>query len=144
MGQIEFGEFMQLDGLAIKFKFVTGNDWSLAGGEKSGAGQHSFKDSLTKNSSNKMVWNLPFEVTFRSMTPHGWPQLVLYCTSTDSDGNEFVRAYGCTHLPIAPGVTKKAVRMFTPLAQNKCLEFFGVFNDGKGMVIDNPELIAKG
>ena len=73
MGQIEFGEFLHLDGLAIKYNFVVGNDWSLAGGFKTGAGQHSFKDSLTKSSSNKVVWNLPFEVTFRSMTPHGWP-----------------------------------------------------------------------
>jgi B9 domain-containing protein 1 len=78
------------------------------------------------------------------MTPHGWPQLVLYCTAIDSDGHEFVRAYGCTHIPIAPGVSKKEVRMFTPIAQNRCLEFFGVFSDGNGMVIDDPALIAKG
>ena len=34
--------------------------------------------------------------------------------------------------------------MFTPIAQNRCLEFFGIFKDGNGMVIDDPELIAKG
>ena len=68
----------------------------------------------------------------------------MYCTATDADGREYVRAYGCTHIPIAPGVTKKDVRMFTPIAQNRCLEFFGIFKDGNGMVIDDPELIAKG
>ncbi len=44
-GQIEYGEFLELDGLAIKYTFVAGPDWNLAGGVKSGAGQHSFKGS---------------------------------------------------------------------------------------------------
>ena len=34
--------------------------------------------------------------------------------------------------------------MFSPLSQNRCLEFFGVFKESNGMVIDDPELIAKG
>ena len=44
-GQVEFGEFMELDGLAVKYDFVAGGDWNLASGEKSGAGQHAFKCS---------------------------------------------------------------------------------------------------
>lgn len=90
-----------------------------------------------------MVWNLPFEVTYRSMTPYGWPQLVLYCTATDEDGHEFVRAYGCTHMPLEPGIHSKKVRMFTPIAKSPCLEFFGIFKEGNGMLIDDAELIAK-
>ena len=121
---------MELDGLAIRYNFVTGSDWNLAGGMKQGAGQHSFKGGLTKDSSTRVVWNLPFEATFRSMNPFGWPQLVLYCTATDSDGQEFVRAYGCTHMPIEPGSHTKRVRMFTPIANNPCLEFFGIFKEG--------------
>ena len=31
-GQMEFGDFMELDGLAIRYNFVAGNDWNLAGG----------------------------------------------------------------------------------------------------------------
>ena len=39
-GQIEYGDFMDMDGLAVKYAFVAGSDWSLASGEnsKSGAG----------------------------------------------------------------------------------------------------------
>ena len=37
-GQIEFGEFIDLDGLALKYDFVAGNDWNMAGGDKSGTG----------------------------------------------------------------------------------------------------------
>ena len=106
-GSIDFGEFFELDGLAIRYNFVSGADWNLAGGEKTGAGQHSFKGVSVKGSSQRVVWNLPFEVTFRSMTPFGWPQLVLYCTAKDSDGVEFVRAYGCTHMPLEPGTHTK-------------------------------------
>jgi B9 domain-containing protein 1 len=72
-GQIDFGEFFELDGLAIRYNFVMGADWNLAGGSKTGAGQHSFKGASVKGSQQKVVWNLPFEVTFRSMTPYGWP-----------------------------------------------------------------------
>ena len=35
-GQIEFGDFLELDGLAVKYDFVAGGDWNLAGGDKSG------------------------------------------------------------------------------------------------------------
>ena len=37
-GQIEFGEFIEHDGLAVKYDFVAGPDWNLAGGDKSGQG----------------------------------------------------------------------------------------------------------
>ena len=48
-GQIEFGDFLELDGLAVKYDFVAGGDWSLAGGDISGAGQHAFKSSYDIN-----------------------------------------------------------------------------------------------
>lgn len=38
MGQIEFGEFLNMDGLAMKYNFVMGKDWNIANGDKSGAG----------------------------------------------------------------------------------------------------------
>ena len=44
-GQIDFGEFIEHDGLAVKYDFVAGADWNVAGGEKSGTGQHAFKSS---------------------------------------------------------------------------------------------------
>ena len=72
-GQIEFGEFIEHDGLAVKYDFVAGSDWQEAGGDKSGQGQHSFKSAYGSLHSNRMVWNLPFEITYRSMNPHGWP-----------------------------------------------------------------------
>ena len=68
---------------------------------------------------------------------------MIYCTAKDSDGMEFVKAYGCTHVPISPGIAKKQVRMFTPIERSPLHEFFGHFKDGTGVNIDHPELIAK-
>eukprot|EP00494_Astrolonche_serrata_P004923 UN04938 len=42
-GQIEFGEFMELDGLGVRFAFVYGDDWKVSSGEESGTGQYAFK-----------------------------------------------------------------------------------------------------
>ena len=37
-GQIDFGEFIDHDGLAVKYDFVAGSDWNVASGERSGQG----------------------------------------------------------------------------------------------------------
>ena len=72
-----------------------------------------------------MVWNLPFEITLRSMTPTGWPQLVLYCIGKDTDGTEYVKAYGSVHVPVSPGVHNKSVRMFSQIETGSLWEYFG-------------------
>jgi len=126
-GQIEFGEFMNLDGLAIKYAFVSGDDWQVASGIQEGHGQFAFKSSATHK---KMAWNLPFEITYRSMTPAGWPQLVLTCIRRESDGQENVVAYGASHVPIQPGVHDKRIRMFSPLETGTLSEYFGLAGEG--------------
>jgi B9 domain-containing protein 1 len=77
------------------------------------------------------------------MTPFGWPQLVIYCTTKNSEGEDMVKAYGSIHVPIEPGMHKKTVRMFSPISGNSCMEFFGVYPEGSGIFIDQPELIAR-
>ena len=79
---------MELDGLAVKYEFVHGADWNVSGGLKSGTGQRAFKSSHFSSIIKPMNWNLPYEVTFRSMNPQGWPQLVVYCTDIDINGDE--------------------------------------------------------
>ena len=83
------------------------------------------------------------------MNPFGWPQIVIYCTSKSALGDDKIEAYGCIHVPIQPGIHKKAIRMFTPIESNPLYEFFGLFKEGtssnKGSVhLDAPEIIAKG
>ncbi len=141
-GQIEFGEFLDLDGLAVKYDFVAGEDWNHCYGALTGTSQHAYKGQGAIN--KRIVWSLPFEAAFRTMTPFGWPQLVIYCNGKDSRGKEIVLAYGCIHIPIGPGIHKKTVRMFAPIAKgHKCKEFFGTYVQGEGMSFNAPELIAK-
>ena len=92
-----------------------------------------------------MVWNLPFEITLRSMTPTGWPQLVIYCIGKSSKGEEFVKAYGSQHVPVAPGVHNKKIRMFSPIDIGTMAEFFGIYTESAGLPshISNPQAIAN-
>jgi B9 domain-containing protein 1 len=147
MGQVEFGEFTgDLDGLQVHYSFVAGEDWGLSDGVAMSSGQYGFKGQGSKL--KKIIWNLPFEVTYRTMTPFGWPQIVIYCTSKDTKGEDKVEAYGSIHVPIQPGTHKKTIRMFSPLESNSFYEFFGFFKEGsssnKGIVhLDAPEIIAR-
>jgi B9 domain-containing protein 1 len=149
MRQIEYGEFnADMDGLQAHYSFVTGEDWGVADGVTAGVGQYAFKGQ--GNKLKKIIWNLPFEVTYRTMNPFGWPQIVVYLTSKDSKGEDNVEAYGSVHVPIEPGLHKKQMRMFTPVSsEHPFLEFFGFYKNGVdkgqdgGIHIDAPELIAK-
>jgi hypothetical protein len=62
-GQIEFGEFGTLDGLAVRYAFVYGDDWKVSSGSQDGKGQYAFKGNANSLSGVKrLVWNMPFEV----------------------------------------------------------------------------------
>ena len=62
-GHIQAGEFKDIDGLAIKYDFVVGDGWIREKGIDTGISQHSFK---AKSIQKRIVWNFPFEVTFKS------------------------------------------------------------------------------
>ena len=51
----------------------------------------------------RLVWNFPLNITFKSTSPHGWPQLVLAVYGPDILGNDVVRGYGAVHAPLSPG-----------------------------------------
>jgi len=93
-----------------------------------------------------MVWNLPFEIEYRSMSPAGWPRLVIFCIGKNFSGKEIVKAYGSTFVPIEPGSHCKNIRMFIPLETDESSfissfwSFFGYStpNEGISSVINNP------
>ncbi|UXI16679.1 Protein FAM49B [Sarcoptes scabiei] len=60
------------------------------------------------------VWNLPFEATFKSTNPFGWPQIVVSVYGIDSVGNDVIRGYGWLHLPTQPGWHRLSIRLFSP------------------------------
>lgn len=50
-----------------------------------------------------MVWNFPIDISYRSVNASGWPQIAISVWGPDWLGNEVIRGYGATHIPIAPG-----------------------------------------
>ena len=144
-GQIEYGTFMDMDGLQVKYAFVAGDDWKIASGEEEGHGQYAFKGMQMQSGQKRMIWNLPFELQYRSMNPHGWPRIVLYCLGKNADGREFIKAYGSTNVPVEPGVHTKTVRMYSPIKTGTIWEYFGfqVPDDGLSSLINNPAAVAS-
>lgn len=144
-GQVEYGHFMGMDGLQVKYAFVVGDEWQLASGEAEGHGQYAFKGMQRQSGDKRIIWNRPFEVQYRSMSPHGWPRIVLYCLGKNSDGKEFVKAYGSTNVPIEPGVHQKTIRMYSPIKTGTIWEYFGwqFDTDGLSSLINNPAAVAS-
>lgn len=58
---------------------------------------------LGENGSEYMVWNMPFEIGFRTKNPYGWPQLVITLVCPDFLGREVIKGYGMVHVPTQPG-----------------------------------------
>jgi len=86
-GQVATGVFAGgHDDLYCKLCFVCGPDWSVTAGQEEGITQIARKDS--DFGGQKVVWNFPLDVTFRSTCPFGWPQVVLSVFEIDAFGNE--------------------------------------------------------
>ena len=88
-GQVTSGYFPGSDSLYCKFCVVAGPDWAVTGGQEEGISQIS--KSLSGN--EKSIWNFPLDITFRSTSPYGWPQIVFSVYEIDAMGNETIAGY---------------------------------------------------
>ena len=52
---------------------MTGPDWAVTAGLSDGLSQSARR--RTGAVDHKVVWNFPIDVTFRSTSPYGWPQV---------------------------------------------------------------------
>lgn len=71
-GQILYGEFEDFNQVKCKYEFIAGGDWTVSGGATKGESGFS-----RKRADNKTIWDLGFEVNYRTTYPFGWPQLVI-------------------------------------------------------------------
>ena len=53
--------------------------------------------------SSEVIWNFPFDLTYKSTTPMGWPQLVVILYGVDLIGRIVIKGYGSVHVPTQPG-----------------------------------------
>jgi hypothetical protein len=102
------------DNAYVKYAIVHGDDWTHLDGPEDGISQITRKNS--GDPEQKLVWNFPVEVTYKSTNAFGWPQLVLSVFEIDAFGRDVVRGYGCIHLPVAHGQFTRKVPLFKPLS----------------------------
>jgi B9 domain-containing protein 1 len=115
--------FYDGDGVFCKYDFEVGPDWELENGEISGKSQYSFKG---EGNFDYMVWNMPFELSFKSRNPYGWPQIVITCSSANLLGRETLKGYGVVHVPTQPGRHERNVHIFSPISSSFLFDFLGV------------------
>ncbi|XP_067043867.1 B9 domain-containing protein 1-like [Acropora muricata] len=139
-GQIESAKFPEFDDLYCKYCFVYGQDWVVTSGWEEGLSQNT-KKSLDKR--QVFVFNFPLDITFKSTSPFGWPQLVISCYGLDFYGHDVVRGYGAVHVPISPGSHTREVPMFVPESSSKFQKFMSWLFGRRPEFID-PKLVAQG
>eukprot|EP00095_Tigriopus_kingsejongensis_P007574 snap_masked-scaffold369_size193746-processed-gene-0.23 protein:Tk07574 transcript:snap_masked-scaffold369_size193746-processed-gene-0.23-mRNA-1 annotation:"b9 domain-containing protein 1 isoform x1" len=139
-GQIASGEFPAMNDLYCKHCFVVGQDWAVTGGQEEGISQIA-RASLDGH--RRIVWNFPLDITFRSTSPFGWPQLVVSVFEMDSFGNEVIRGYGAVHIPLSPGSHEAKIPMFVPESSSLIQRFTGLIMGKRPEFIDS-RVVASG
>lgn len=87
---------------------------------------------------------MPFECSFRSLNPYGWPQIVVTCVCPDFLGREVVKGYGVVHVPTQPGRHERTIQIFSPLTSSIILKFFGIMVGQRAEIINAPKVVASG
>ncbi|NP_001291047.1 B9 domain-containing protein 1 [Esox lucius] len=139
-GQIEGANFPEYDDLYCKYCFVYGHDWAPTSGLEEGISQITSKG---RDSPHRLVWNFPLEITFKSTNPLGWPQIVVSVYGPDTFGNDVVRGYGATHIPITPGQHTRTIPMFVPESTSR-LQKFTSWLLGRRPEFTDPKVVAQG
>ena len=92
----------------------------------------------------RIVWNFPLDITFRSTSPFGWPQLVVSVYGMDSFGNDIVRGYGAVHVPIFAGSGQNIdVPLFVPESASIIQKLTGWLMGRRPEYVD-PRVVASG
>ena len=103
-GVIESGIVNDEESLSLMFIIEAAGHWKVINGEKTGISQVA---SSYSGGNKRIVWNMPFEITYETTLFSGWPQIVFILTGSDFFGRSVVRAYGNLHLPCSAGKQKR-------------------------------------
>ncbi|XP_034488756.1 B9 domain-containing protein 1 [Drosophila innubila] len=81
-----------------RYELIAGPDWQLASGPQHGLTQMSTNKSGHFN--DKIVFNMPIEVTYKSTSPFGWPQILISVYGQSGARDESLLGYAHVHLPV--------------------------------------------
>lgn len=133
-GHIQSGTMNDCDGVSCMFDFTSGLDFQVhsvsnptiltfcSQGNDAGVSQHAYKSQQTNR---RVVWNFPFELTYRSFGINGWPKLCLQFTRRNFMGLDVKCGYGVTHVPTQPGTHTRYVHVFAPISSNFIADLLG-------------------
>jgi B9 domain-containing protein 1 len=124
IGQVESGDFGDIDYLYCRYSFHYGHDWNIVSGLDTGLSQTACKSRSAYD--NKIIWNFPIDVTFNSTNVFGWPRLAFSVYGIDFLGRDVVRGYGSALIPMTGGQHDVRVDMLTPLATNPINHFMSL------------------
>ena len=142
-GQIETGEFPSSDPLKVAYELYAGQEWEQIHVFSTQGKKIAESQLATRGTGGYFVFNLEFDAGYRSLSPMGWPKLVMKFKSPKNITEDFVRGYGCIHVPTAPGRYERNCRIFCPIADeywpNLKAKLLGVHSDQE----DDTEDIAR-
>ncbi|XP_011875050.1 PREDICTED: B9 domain-containing protein 1 isoform X2 [Vollenhovia emeryi] len=139
-GSIEHAEFYDVNNAYCKYSFHFGPDWSVVAGIEEGLTQMC---KCSNDPRNLAVWNFPLDITFKSTSPHGWPQLIMSIYGLDLFGRDIIRGYGVCHLPLKTGRHEKRVPIYVP-ESSSMLQHFVEWLTGRRPELIDPTILASG
>ncbi len=89
-------QFPGLDSLYVKYAFNFGASWKVMQGVDCGISQIARKGT---DGDTTVVWNFPLDITFKSVSAHGWPRLVLSVSRLQHFGLP-----GCNAIYLSPTI----------------------------------------
>ncbi|XP_017053477.1 B9 domain-containing protein 1 [Drosophila ficusphila] len=104
----------------LRYELVAGPDWQLASGPQHG---------ITQLATNKrgpfnepIVFNMPIEVTYKSTSPFGWPQMLVSVFGRSGLGRETLLGYAHIHLPVfgSRRPAEQSEQLQAPILMPKC------------------------
>ena len=122
-GIIEGGDFSNASAMNLLFSVVAGEHWRVIEGQSTGISQ------TASQTGGRLIWNFPFELSFESRQPLGWPRLLLVLYGKDWLGRSVVQGYASCPLPVTAGSATHRIPVFTTLPPSLttqlCASLFG-------------------
>ncbi|XP_059475913.1 B9 domain-containing protein 1-like isoform X2 [Neocloeon triangulifer] len=142
-GAIEAADFPEYDELYCRYFFDYGSDWQIISGVSEGMSQISKKSKCHVDERQLCIWNLPVELTLKSTNISGWPKIVVSVYGTDTFGNDVVRGYAWSFVPLESTSCTISMPAFVPASSSRLQEMTAWFT-GRRPEFLNPATVAHG
>ncbi|XP_017118822.1 B9 domain-containing protein 1 isoform X2 [Drosophila elegans] len=104
----------------LRYELVAGPDWQLSSGPRHGLTQ--MATNRRGHFNEPIVFNMPIEVTYKSTSPFGWPQILASVFGRNGAGREVLLGYAHIHLPVfgARRPAEQTELLQAPILMPKC------------------------